>query len=75
MRDDGYGYKYDLFTAYGIMKSVLCGYDPPRSTCSGDSGGPFVCNEVGKAVVYGVITDIFNSKNSIEIISKYIVLK
>ena len=32
---------------------VVCTKNPPRSICSGDSGGPLICNVNGKAVIYG----------------------
>ena len=32
----------------------LCTYKKPKSICSGDSGGPFTCDENGIAVVHGI---------------------
>ena len=32
----------------------VCTSNKPKSICSGDSGGPFTCDENGKAVVHGI---------------------
>ena len=36
----------------------LCTSNRPKSVCPGDSGGPFICNEDGKAVVHGIASSI-----------------
>ena len=46
--------KYPFFDAHGKPNfGVLCTKNPPKSICSGDSGGPLICNVNGKAVIYG----------------------
>ena len=46
--------KYPFFNAYGKPDfGVVCTKNPPKSICSGDSGGPLICNVNGKAVIYG----------------------
>ena len=32
----------------------LCTSNRPKSVCKGDSGGPFICHQEGKAVVHGI---------------------
>ena len=39
----------------------LCTSNMPKSICSGDSGGPFTCDEYGKAVVHGISSKIMSS--------------
>ena len=41
-----------------ITDSMICDGHPldGKGTCAGDSGGPFVCNDEGKAVAVGVIS-------------------
>ena len=41
-----------------IKPSMICGGYPNegKGSCAGDSGGPFVCNDKGKAVAVGVIS-------------------
>ena len=36
----------------------LCTSNRPKSICPGDSGGPFICDEDGKAVVHGIASSI-----------------
>ena len=68
-------YLYDVYAKYGTIKSTICGYDPPRSPCYGDSGGPFVCDEAGKAIVSGVISNAVPSNYSVVLILIHIVPK
>ena len=39
----------------------LCTSKKPKSICSGDSGGPFTCDENGKAVVHGIASGVLSS--------------
>ena len=39
----------------------LCTSNKPKSICSGDSGGPFTCNENGKAVVHGIASGVLST--------------
>ena len=39
----------------------LCTSNMPKSICSGDSGGPFTCDEYGKAVVHGISSKTMSS--------------
>ena len=43
----------------------MCGKYEKGATCSGDSGGPLICEEDGKAVLHGVVS--FNEFESCEI--------
>ena len=46
--------------AYGgkVKDSMICGYsgEGGKGFCSQDSGGPFVCNNGGKAIIAGVVS-------------------
>ena len=46
-----------------LFPSHLCASNPPKSGCEGDSGGPFICNEDGKAIVHGVVSGFFAFTN------------
>ena len=35
---------------------MICEGSSSKGACMGDSGGPFVCNENGKAIVAGVVS-------------------
>ena len=38
---------------------MICGgflQNPNRGTCKGDSGGPVICNEDGKAIITGIVS-------------------
>ena len=37
----------------------ICASNSPKSVCSGDSGGPLICNQNGKAVVHGIASAVF----------------
>ena len=50
----GKGY-YDALAYLDMMSWTICAHDPPHSICAGDSGGPFICEEDGKAILYGVV--------------------
>ena len=43
----------------------MCGKSEKGAACSGDSGGPLICEEDGKAVLHGVVS--FNEFESCEI--------
>ena len=45
----------------GFIRWDLCTSNMPKSICSGDSGGPFTCDEYGKAVVHGISSKIMSS--------------
>ncbi|CAL1537726.1 unnamed protein product, partial [Lymnaea stagnalis] len=36
--------RYNGVTGARVYSSHICVYEPPKSACSGDSGGPVVCN-------------------------------
>ena len=40
----------------GISDDMICEGSSSKGGCMGDSGGPFVCNENGKAIVAGVVS-------------------
>ena len=39
-----------------ISDDMICEGSSSKGGCMGDSGGPFVCNEDGKAIVAGVVS-------------------
>ena len=43
-----------------LIPGGICASNRPKSTCKGDSGGPFICEENGKAVVRGVVSGSFD---------------
>ena len=43
-----------------LIPGGICASNRPKSTCNGDSGGPFICKENGKAVVRGIVSGGFD---------------
>ena len=47
--------KFDERKLYNqSLRWDLCTYENDKSICPGDLGGPFICDEDGKAVVHGI---------------------
>ena len=48
----------DVFESYykELFPEGICASNQPKSACPGDSGGPFICEENGKAVISGIVS-------------------
>ena len=53
---------YDMFESIydELFPEGICASNQRKSGCKGDSGGPFVCEEYGKAVVHGIASGVFD---------------
>ena len=43
-----------------LIPGAICASNRPKSICKGDSGGPFICEENGKAVIRGIASGLIN---------------
>ena len=52
---------YEMFEIlYELIPGGICASNRPKSTCRGDSGGPLICEENGKAVIHGIVSGGFD---------------
>ena len=52
--------KYQMYLEQSLRWD-LCTSNMPKSICEGDSGGPFTCDEHGKAVIHGISSKVMSS--------------
>ena len=53
---------YEKFESFynELIPGGICTSNQPKSACPGDSGGPFICEEHGKAVISGIVSGGFD---------------